>query len=301
MKLLLAHDVTSAGKVKAREGNAMTQNGNHNEGKDLNERTYSVGEFSKLTGLTERTLRYYDRKELLKPSGRNAQGHRYYRESDLLQLQRIATLKYLNFSLEEIGEHLQESNQSLQESLEMQYELLLHKREQLDRVLGTMERIRDIANNAGYVENSLLLLFIHNIYHEDEQREKLAQYLPEPFLDTIFMRDKEEADKRELERKLTSEFVKLIRHYHAGRAPDDPQVLEDGRRLMDVLKVVLGDSLVKLNEQDLVKIAEMDDTAVHDNPIFNQMWITPDEEQFLAKVLELLDVQSLLINDQNDR
>lgn len=266
----------------------------------MTEKTYSVGEFSKLTGLTERTLRYYDRKELLKPSGRNGQGHRYYREGDLLRLQRIATLKYLNFSLEEIGEHLQESDQSLQESLEMQYELLLQKREQLDRVLGTMERIRDIAKNAGHVENALLLLFIHNIYHEDEQREKLAQFLPEPFVDTIFMRDREEADKRELERNLMSEFVKLIRHYHAGRTPDDPQVLEDGKRLMEVLKVVLGDSLTKLNEQDLVKIAEMEETAVNENPIFNQMWLSPDEEQFLGKVLELLDVQSFLIKEQSD-
>ncbi|MHA7965860.1 MerR family transcriptional regulator [Paenibacillus sp. CAU 1782] len=278
----------------------MTEFRDDNADKSDREKIYSVGEFSKLTGLTERTLRYYDRKELLKPSGRNGQGHRYYRDGDLLQLQRIATLKYLNFSLEEIGEHLNESDQSLQESLEMQYELLLRKREQLDRVLATMERIRDIANNAGQVENALLLLFIHNIYHEDEQREQLAQFLPAPFLDTIFMRDKKEADKRELERKLTAEFVKLIRHYHDGRTPDDPQVLEDGSRLMDVLKVVLGDSLTKLNEQDLLKIAEMEDASVNQNPIFNQMWLSPDEEQFLGKVLELLDVQSLLIKEQSD-
>lgn len=260
--------------------------------------TYSVGEFSKLTGVTERTLRYYDRKGLLKPSGRNGQGHRYYRAGDLLELQRIATLKFLNFTLEEIGEHLQAGDQTLQDSLDMQYELLLRKREQLDRALATMERLRDIARDAGKVDNTLLLMFLHNIYLENEHREKLSGVLPQSFLDSVFMHDKEDSDKRELERKMTAILAALVRHCREGLLPDDPIVLAEGSKLIVLLQEVLGDSLVQLTETELQAIAELDDKGLYQTPIFSQMWLAEAEELFLGQVLEQLDVRNLLIGEQ---
>ena len=62
--------------------------------KENKEMIYPIGAFAKMTAITERTLRYYDRKGLLKPSSRNEQGHRYYTDKDLIQLQKILTLKY---------------------------------------------------------------------------------------------------------------------------------------------------------------------------------------------------------------
>jgi DNA-binding transcriptional MerR regulator len=66
------------------------------------EKTWKVGELAKLTGLTIRTLRYYDQINLFSPSGFSGSGHRLYNEADISRLHQILALKELNLSLEEI-------------------------------------------------------------------------------------------------------------------------------------------------------------------------------------------------------
>ena len=63
---------------------------------------WKIGDLSKTTGLTKRTLRFYNQIGLLSPSGKTESGHRLYNESDLSRLQQILSLKELGLSLEEI-------------------------------------------------------------------------------------------------------------------------------------------------------------------------------------------------------
>ncbi|NEZ41939.1 MerR family transcriptional regulator [Paenibacillus alvei] len=63
---------------------------------------WKVGELAKLTGLTLRTLRFYDQIGLFSPSAYSDSGHRLYNEADLSRLQQILSLKELGLSLEEI-------------------------------------------------------------------------------------------------------------------------------------------------------------------------------------------------------
>ncbi|WP_068621285.1 MerR family transcriptional regulator [Paenibacillus tuaregi] len=63
---------------------------------------WKVGDLAKLTGLTVRTLRFYDQIGLFSPSGQTEGGHRLYNESDLSRLQQILSLKELGLSLDEI-------------------------------------------------------------------------------------------------------------------------------------------------------------------------------------------------------
>ncbi|MCR8634830.1 MULTISPECIES: MerR family transcriptional regulator [Paenibacillus] len=65
-------------------------------------RHWKVGDLAKLTGLTVRTLRFYDQIGLFSPSGQTESGHRLYSESDLSRLHQILSLKELGLSLEEI-------------------------------------------------------------------------------------------------------------------------------------------------------------------------------------------------------
>jgi DNA-binding transcriptional MerR regulator len=65
-------------------------------------RHWKVGDLAKLTGLTVRTLRFYDQIGLFSSSGQTVSGHRLYSESDLSRLQQILSLKELGLSLEEI-------------------------------------------------------------------------------------------------------------------------------------------------------------------------------------------------------
>lgn len=63
---------------------------------------YSTGELAKLTGVTVRTVQYYDEKGLLKPSDLTDGGRRLYSEADLTTLRAILLLKDLGFSLKDI-------------------------------------------------------------------------------------------------------------------------------------------------------------------------------------------------------
>ena len=62
---------------------------------------YRIGEIAKLSGLSLRTIRYYEEESLIKAS-RTDGGQRWYRDEDLVYLRRIIELKGLGFSLSEI-------------------------------------------------------------------------------------------------------------------------------------------------------------------------------------------------------
>src|SRR3989304_3948597 len=64
-----------------------------------------IGEVAERTGLTQRTLRFYEEKGLLKPPTRMEGGFRLYSEADVQRLQQIKRLQQLlGFSLAEIKE-----------------------------------------------------------------------------------------------------------------------------------------------------------------------------------------------------
>ncbi|PUA37589.1 MerR family transcriptional regulator [Paenibacillus elgii] len=63
---------------------------------------WKIGDIANLTGLTVRTLRFYDQIGLFSPSEHTESGHRLYNESDLSRLHQILSLKELGLSLEEI-------------------------------------------------------------------------------------------------------------------------------------------------------------------------------------------------------
>lgn len=63
---------------------------------------FSIGEFSRKTGISIRNLRYYDEIGLLVPEKHPTSGHRMYNDKDVLTLQKILSLKFLGYSLDKI-------------------------------------------------------------------------------------------------------------------------------------------------------------------------------------------------------
>lgn len=64
--------------------------------------TYTTGELAKACDVSVRTVQYYDKKDLLKPTSLSENGRRLYTEEDLTQLRRICLLKSLGLSLNAI-------------------------------------------------------------------------------------------------------------------------------------------------------------------------------------------------------
>lgn len=64
-------------------------------------RHMQIGEVAQQTGLSLRTIRYYEEMDLVVPSARTAGGFRLYTDSDVARLQLIKRMKPLDFTLEE--------------------------------------------------------------------------------------------------------------------------------------------------------------------------------------------------------
>ncbi|MCU6707443.1 MerR family transcriptional regulator [Paenibacillus sp. J5C_2022] len=64
---------------------------------------YKIGDVAQLTGLTARTIRYYEELGLLEESDRSEGGTRYFSDGDIHRLRRITLLKNVGLTLEDIG------------------------------------------------------------------------------------------------------------------------------------------------------------------------------------------------------
>ena len=97
---------------------------------------YSSGEFARMAQVSVRTIRFYDQKNLLKPSFVKDSGARFYTDSDLAKLQQILLLKYLGFSLDDIREMTigEADSHFLLHSLKLQKKLVQDRMEQLQLV-----------------------------------------------------------------------------------------------------------------------------------------------------------------------
>jgi len=95
----------------------------------------TVNEVSRLTGVSARTLRYYDRIGLLKPSSLTDAGYRLYDDDALEQLQLILLYRELQFSLKEIRRILKSPDCDRTRILAQQVELLTLKKEHLENLI----------------------------------------------------------------------------------------------------------------------------------------------------------------------
>ncbi|WP_223264178.1 MerR family transcriptional regulator [Paenibacillus sp. IHB B 3084] len=90
----------------------------------------STGQLAKSTGMTLRTLRYYDQIGLLTPEDHHSGSARKYTVKEVKRLQRIQTLKYVGLSLQEIKDILNAeliSDGDIRHSLEAQLDILQKK------------------------------------------------------------------------------------------------------------------------------------------------------------------------------
>jgi effector-binding domain-containing protein len=108
-----------------------------------------IGDFSKLSRISVKTLRYYDEMGLLKPVEVDPfTGYRLYEYSQLSTLNRILALKDLGFSLEEIGRFLDDGLSTEQ----MRGMLKLRETEARQRVQEEAERLERIKSRLRQIE-----------------------------------------------------------------------------------------------------------------------------------------------------
>ena len=99
-----------------------------------------IKEFAKLTGVSVRTLHYYDEIGLIKPALVDAQnGYRFYDENFLLRMQEILFYRELDFPLKSILEILSSPDYDKQKALAEQRKLLGLKKERVERIIDALD------------------------------------------------------------------------------------------------------------------------------------------------------------------
>ena len=89
----------------------------------MTQRTYSIGEASRLSGVSVRRLRFYADEGLLPPAGRTESGYRMFTDSELVRLNLICCLRDAGLNLDTIREVLSQ-DLSLADALKLRLEAL---------------------------------------------------------------------------------------------------------------------------------------------------------------------------------
>ena len=124
---------------------------------------YSSGEFARMAGVTIRTIRYYDKQNILKPSFVSEAGARFYTEEDFARLQQILLLKYLGFSLDDIREMtIKDADYHFMlDSLNIQLKLVRDRIEQMQLVEQAIQNTTNAIQAEKTIDWSNMLNLIH--------------------------------------------------------------------------------------------------------------------------------------------
>lgn len=202
----------------------------------------TVKEVSNLTGISVRTLHYYDEIGLLKPPVVSEAGYRFYDDGSLERLQQILFFRELELPLKEIKVILENPDLDKTQLLKSQKRMLVLKKERLERIIASIEDILKGDNKMDFQVFSKA--DIEEMYRDmeknmtDEQRE-------------IFVKEygsMEEFKKHFLDNasgdQAQKNFAKLVEWYgdkenvvKAGTNPENPKIMEAyGKRLDQVTR-----------------------------------------------------------------
>lgn len=124
---------------------------------------YSSGQFAKMAHVTLRTIRYYDKQGILRPSYVTESGARFYSDQDFARLQQILLLKYLGFSLEDIREMAVDTEDLhlMQNSLNIQLKLVRDRIEQMQLVEKAIRETAAVIEKQHSIDWKQMLELIH--------------------------------------------------------------------------------------------------------------------------------------------
>ena len=124
---------------------------------------YTSGQFAKMAHISVRTVRFYDKQNILKPSFVNESGARFYTDEDFVRLQQILLLKYLGFSLEDIRNMTvgELDKQMLRNSLRLQQKLVKDQIEQMQMVVQAIDDTTEALDCNQEIDWAQMMNLIH--------------------------------------------------------------------------------------------------------------------------------------------
>jgi DNA-binding transcriptional MerR regulator len=206
-----------------------------------NERAWRVGDLARRTGLTVRTLHYYEEIGILVPSHRSDARHRLYSNDDVDRLLRIQSLQSLGFKLDEISACLDRSGDDLLETIDRHVSELREQIKTSEELKARLEKLADVIRARLDMPKTAWLKAIKEMrmletYFTREQLERLAARK------RAIGQDQIERDQRAVELL----FADAKAQIEAGLDPRSAGARSLGRRWAELLETfALGDPAIR--------------------------------------------------------
>lgn len=207
----------------------------------------TVNEVSKLTGVSIRTLQYYDKIGLLKPTKYTESGYRLYDDTALEMLQQILLFRELEFPLKEIKQILSRPDFDRNKALEQQITLLTMKKEHLENLI-------DFARGIKFIGVKTMDFSVFNTQKIDEyarqakeQWGKTAEYKE--------FEQKSQSRSKEEEQAVMEQFMQLFIEF--GRLKDMEPEAADVQEHVKKLQDYITQNFYKCSKAVLLSLGQM--------------------------------------------
>lgn len=224
-----------------------------------NKELLTVGELAKEMDVTVRTLQYYDKEGLLKPSSKSEGGRRLYTKKDMIKLHQILSLKYLGFSLEEIKDKILSMDKPAEVAriLEGQAVIINQQIENLKAALAATEALHKEVLQIEKVDFSKFADIICLLRQNNENYwmlkmfdDKLSDHIRERFTN-----DPQSGER--IFSKYMEVLDKAIELKKSGKSPTSSRSIELAKEWWDMINEFTGGDLSILPE--LMKFNENKD------------------------------------------
>lgn len=189
----------------------------------------TVKEVSKLTGVSVRTLQYYDKIGLLQPTKYTDSGYRLYDDTALERLQQILLFRELEFPLKEIKAILDSTNFDRKKALSQQIELLELKKQHLENLINFARGIKMIG-----VRTVNFTVFDRSKIDEYAKRTREQWGNTDAYKEFI---EKTKDRTQEEDDRLAEEFMELFVEFGTMRneSPDSERVQLQVKKIQDYI------------------------------------------------------------------
>lgn len=207
----------------------------------------TVNEVSKLTGVSIRTLQYYDKIGLLKPAEYTESGYRLYDDAALEKLQQILLFRELEFPLKDIKDIITRSD--------------FDKRKALDQQIGLLELKKEHIENLIDMCKGLKLRGVRHLDFTAFDSSKLDEYAKrakEQWGQTPEYKEFEEKNKNRSksdEEHMMADFMKIFEEFGTmkGRDPATVEVQDQVKKLQNFIT----EHFYKCSNEILVGLGKM--------------------------------------------
>ncbi|MET4559656.1 DNA-binding transcriptional MerR regulator [Lysinibacillus parviboronicapiens] len=198
---------------------------------------FTIGELVQKSGVSIRTLRYYDSIDLLKPRDYTEGGHRRYSKEDLTILQNIKSLQFLGLSLKDIKIMLQKNTvegEVILKSLKHQKHLFEAKKLEITNILSDLNHLMETIEDEEIINIEIFCAMLQKLMFVADTEKWFKEHFSKDITDELFnIKKSEEIDLDKKWTKVLSEIKHLTSTDAIPSSKETQETIETLLLLMD--------------------------------------------------------------------